>query len=389
MTAENEQKQNIYQGCRLSLDYLIANEKMNRQNSKGQDSNNIYISHFCHQEWLGPLRELADRNDSIRKLLNHKTLKKEITELYGVLSSFEKSLQRSSGIWNNVNDDVGEYREESKDDNRKEMEAILKSEEDIIMMKEEEGMIQAQNLNSSRSKNSLFPILQYLDSTHQLRFYDICCGRGIASFFLSFMFPHTQIILIDSNQNIKLDHFKIPQCQHLEYYYYDIYSEEFYQFLLKHSNDSSSNLSNLTNSTRTRRLSLIFGLHLCGTLSLRLCTLYNTISSLSLLVVSPCCMPRNKKSNTTHRLHLHTWNQRKSDSQQTSGDDHIVTTGTSKEFSSYDYWCLSVYYQLDSKLLRRDMHDDEYVISEKSKYIVGSRLPPPPPPPDPPRLESY
>jgi hypothetical protein len=83
-------------------------------------------------------------------------------------------------------------------------------------------------------------------------------------------------------------------------------------------------------------------------------------------------MPKNKKSNSSHRLHLGKWGTMRGEGRgRKSSNESSVEE---EEFSGYDYWCLNVYHQLDRAQIRRDMKDDDCVLSERSKYIIGSRI---------------
>jgi hypothetical protein len=308
----------MFRGCSISLDFILANERNMRPDD---EKYNNYISQFCRNPWITSLREMANENEAVRKLLNHKTLKKEITELYGVLTLFERSLSQSCPLQDTEND---------------------------------------------RTTHEPFPCLHDVDRNHRLVFYDICSGRGISSFFLSFLFPNSRIRMIDSDSKMKLNHFEIPQCQHVKHFNFDIYNDDFYHFL---STDSSINSSFPLDELP--QVSFAFGLHLCGTLSLRLCTLFNAIPTLPIIVISPCCMPKNKKANASHRIHLSKWSQRR------GHEDRKDPIRDGEEFTSYDYWCLTVYHQLDAtqRQIRRDMKFDECVLSERSRFIIGIREP--------------
>jgi hypothetical protein len=279
---------------------------------------------------------MANENESIRKLLNHKTLKKEITELYGVLSLFERSLSHCYPKQATENDEI------------------------------------SRTTPTTEQNDEPFPCLFALDQSHRLTFFDICSGRGISSFFLSFLFPNSKILLIDSDSTMKLNHFEIPQCQHVQHFNYNIYSDEFHHFL---STQSFINSSSSLSQDRLPQISLAFGLHLCGTLSLRLCTLFNDIPTLPILVISPCCMPKDNKANASHRVHLSKWSQKKGGGRSQEHQTDPMKCGD--EFTSYDYWCLTVYHQLDAthQQIRRDMKFDECVLSERSRFIVGIREP--------------
>ena len=72
--------------CKTCLHYLLENAE-----STPEDSRNLYIEHFRREPWIPLVLEYAESNTSVRQLLNHKNLKKEITEMYGALIRMEKS----------------------------------------------------------------------------------------------------------------------------------------------------------------------------------------------------------------------------------------------------------------------------------------------------------
>jgi len=69
---------------KIGLDYVLTNDS----------KNNIYINKFCKENWLSRLLYLTRTNINIRKLMNKRGLKKEITETYGTLCQIEKNLRK-------------------------------------------------------------------------------------------------------------------------------------------------------------------------------------------------------------------------------------------------------------------------------------------------------
>ena len=265
----------------IALDYVIRNERLDESGIY-----NDYISAFTRMPWLSDLCELTRRDYSIKQLMNHKSLKKEITETFGALCLVEKALRRRE----------------------------TKSFENTPILE--------------------FSAIQRMASN--IVFYDICCGKGISSFLISCMFTHPKIIMVDSNSKIKMDHLNSPTMSNTTFKHLDIFSNEFVAFLEK---ESSTNAA-------SGKINIIIGLHLCGHLSTRVANVFNDLPSLSILVLSPCCMPRKGKGgrNLMKRLRENRWD-------------------------SYSYWCLSVYTALNPFKCIRDMVCDSSIESEKSTII--------------------
>ena len=77
--------------ARITLDFIV-------ENNSAQSVRHPYIDHFCNQLWISTLFTLAMENSGVRQLLNHRSLKKEITELYGALVLMEKYARRHFNI---------------------------------------------------------------------------------------------------------------------------------------------------------------------------------------------------------------------------------------------------------------------------------------------------
>ena len=111
-------------------------------------------------------------------------------------------------------------------------------------------------------------------------------------------------------------------------------------------------------------------MHVCGLLSIRIIELFNKISRLPILVLSPCCMPRGKNGKKlSSKVRANKWNH-------------------------YRYWCLYVYTAiatsicippatataLDSESLSallfspsviKDIVYDDEIVSEKNAVILA------------------
>jgi len=170
----------------ISLDFIVKNERL------AEGYYNDYIRSFCRDgNLLEKLSCTVESDPVILKLMNKQSLKKELTECYSAICLVERSLRRIQKCPINEN-----------------------TEEPLITF-------------TSIRKNA-----------KNLAIYDICSGKGILSFLLTLLFPEISIIkMIDSNKKIKLDHLDSKCCNNITYEHYDIFNEEFSDFLLKESEE--------------------------------------------------------------------------------------------------------------------------------------------------------
>jgi len=175
---------------KISLDFVIENNISNK-------NSNPYIAHLCAQSNLiSTFYSHANTNYNVRQLLNHRHLKKEITELYGALVFMEKALKKKT--LSSSSSSSSESSESS--------ESLSESSLDDLL-----------SFNNLRSLGT------------RLIIYDLCSGKGLASFFLSFMFPLATIRMIDFEKKIKLGHLTV--LSNVNYQYLDIYSDQFLQVI--------------------------------------------------------------------------------------------------------------------------------------------------------------
>lgn len=227
------------------LDYLIQNINRNVEEfGRDSDQVNLYIYNFSQLSFLPDLVQQSKSNVSIRKLMNHKNLKKEITESYGVYRLIDHALSR--------------------------------------LPNHNSSFFQLRNCHSEIECNDLIPLSQNLSV--KLVFFDICCGKGITSFLLAQLFPNCIIHMIDFNSRIKFDH--MNELKNVHYHHLDIHSNLCEQFLKLKCDEYR--LDGFT--------IIAFGNHLCGNLSTRIIDLFQKIEYIDVLIFSPCCLP-TKKSN--------------------------------------------------------------------------------------------
>ena len=116
------------------------------------------------------------------------------------------------------------------------------------------------------------PLLSFeaiTESQDQLSFYDICSGKGVASFFLCLMFPLCEVTLVDFDKKINFEYLECPRLKNsMRKVHMDIYLPSFETFMRA---ESSMALQN-------NRIPIMYGSHLCGTLSSRYRVIYCTFS---------------------------------------------------------------------------------------------------------------
>lgn len=224
---------------KISLDYLLENA------SNRPESLNPYIKAFidlsCAHDPLSVLRKLISCDDRVRKVFNHKSLKKEITESMAMAFALNKVAGKKLGIRGDMTD-----------------------------------------LN-----------LELLQQ-HQFTFYDVCSGRGITSIIFRLFFPESRIVMIDFNQSINVEFLQASELASIEFRHMDIYQPDFSNFLVASTERDISD----------GRVPCIFGMHLCGQLSNRVIELFNDIYTIPILVVIPCCMPRRKKGSKVDKMRI-------------------------------------------------------------------------------------
>lgn len=248
-------------------------------------------------------RGLAHEHIGVKKLMNHSRLKKEITEAFSSLKQVDRLLSKRS---------------------------------DYVPVP----------VNS----HFIFPALLFF--APRLVLFDICAGKGILSFLLAFMLPAVRVVMMDCNKKIQLDHLNIDQCKAVvQFEVIDIYSSLFPSLIRSRSLHFAQ--------AEGRDVSVMLGIHLCGTLSTRIVEVFNQSTAwersaagyqlVTALAVSPCCMPRRstaKAGAARERLRANHWDP-------------------------YEVWCLSVYALVDAEAATRNIVRDEHVLSEKSTFIIA------------------
>ena len=79
--------------------------------------------------------------------------------------------------------------------------------------------------------------------------------------------------------------------------------------------------------------------------------LFNTIPTIPIMIVSPCCSPRVKK--------------------KASANIKMKATLKNNSWDNYSFWCLNVFTAIDRLNVCKDIIDDKDVESDKSKIIIA------------------
>jgi hypothetical protein len=346
----------------ITLDFILKNCE-----TASRGTYNRYVSAFCRDErMIQRLLEMVECNIAVRKLLNHKCLKKEITELYGALTLIERALAKKFSL----ND----------------MEAASNTPISYCQPCFGDGFHESNPAQESWVNSDPYHIGDFPNirkHMHRLVFYDICSGKGIQSFLLLQLFPEiAKIVMVDADTHMQVDHIYDKGCNaKISYRSFDIHKSEFAEFLEKdvadcvrggRANDpneslngsisdqgGSNNSSSVTGSGNGTGIpqpliSIVMGLHLCGTLSTRIATLFNRIEGLPIMVISPCCLPDLGAKKR--------------------GLDNIAKTREMirrNKWSPYAFWTLTVFTTIDPCLSIRDVTYDDLVESEKSAFVLG------------------
>ena len=142
--------------AKTSLDYLIENEALYQSSEEYIHKRNPYITAFILSGLAERIVELTKDSESVRKLMNHRKLRKELTESYGAIVLLEKCVHRLHNRQQQL----------------------------------QQHPIQQQHQEDDVPSQLSFPALQRAVSLRtSLIFLDICSGKGITSFLLALLFP--------------------------------------------------------------------------------------------------------------------------------------------------------------------------------------------------------
>jgi hypothetical protein len=278
---------------KIALDFVLENCRAARCDG---GTYNPYIMAFSDMPWIPEVYEAVRDSYAVKQIMNHRNLKKEITESFSAIAMADKALRRASlpdtPFAEEVNSDV-----------------------DIDL-----------SFSALRRRQS------------DLLFLDVCSGKGILSFLLTFLFPTAKVVMIDFNAKIKRDHLSHPRFHQVSFVHVDLYTPAASEYIERLLDEESMQ----------GRTVISFGLHLCGTLSTRLVELFNNQPRMDVLVLSPCCMPIKRK-----------------------GGDKLNELIRRTQWCGYSYWCLFVFNAVHAGRSVRNICVDPHVESDKHSFIIA------------------
>eukprot|EP01103_Thecamoeba_quadrilineata_P013732 TRINITY_DN3900_c0_g1_i1.p1 TRINITY_DN3900_c0_g1~~TRINITY_DN3900_c0_g1_i1.p1 ORF type:complete len:246 (+),score=46.28 TRINITY_DN3900_c0_g1_i1:3-740(+) len=180
--------------------------------------------------------------------------------------------------------------------------------------------------------SKLEPLLKKYPDPSQVVLFDVCSGKGFLSCLLSFLYPSTQIYMIDKDTKINLTHLK--SLPNVTMKTFDILKN----FKL---------FQEWVNVTVENKTGILLGSHLCGELSENVIKLYNDGLNVKHLILVPCCISKTRKEQTT-------------------------TVAKRLNVDNYKYWCLYLYHLITIQS-RRDLCEDEYILSPKNTFLLASK----------------
>jgi tRNA pseudouridine(38-40) synthase len=135
-----------------------------------------------------------------------------------------------------------------------------------------------------------------------LTILDVCSGKGVAAALLSRLLPASQVVMLDSNDDMDLTH--VAARANLRFVELDLFSPEAAALLHELADgdaDGGSSPSALASapaladasapaSASAFRATIAMGMHLCGALSPRLLALAAHLDAIDAVAICPCCL---------------------------------------------------------------------------------------------------
>eukprot|EP00927_Polykrikos_kofoidii_P032252 TRINITY_DN27536_c0_g1_i1.p1 TRINITY_DN27536_c0_g1~~TRINITY_DN27536_c0_g1_i1.p1 ORF type:complete len:502 (+),score=68.40 TRINITY_DN27536_c0_g1_i1:214-1506(+) len=303
-----------------SVDFLLRGESVRK---------NPYLEEFASSPWLPTLLAAPE----CRNLFNIKgrSLRKELTEAYGVLRACMRGLRKLREHTTRVIG--GNIRAGVDDAVVAEDKAFVEGGNDRIGVDfDESGVVSAAHAAVSVAVHAVV--------------VDLCCGKGFSSLLLALSLPQARILAVDKNRSMDLTHFRL--APNLDFEELDIIAPGAAEARLKAAAIEADTLGVPL---------LIVGMHLCGALSARAAALFTSLPSPPVngmcLVLVPCCLDgrRPKVKSLARRLRI----------------------------DPYRYWCTSLLFEVHGadgprSHTRRELLVDDNVLSAKNTFIVASRM---------------
>eukprot|EP01127_Copromyxa_protea_P006816 TRINITY_DN1678_c0_g1_i1.p1 TRINITY_DN1678_c0_g1~~TRINITY_DN1678_c0_g1_i1.p1 ORF type:complete len:224 (-),score=19.29 TRINITY_DN1678_c0_g1_i1:55-726(-) len=166
-------------------------------------------------------------------------------------------------------------------------------------------------------------------SPERLVFFDMCSGKGYLSCLLSFVYPEATIIQIDNNRKMNMSH--LEKLPNVEFHILNIFDRKMPAWLSEKSQG---------------KIGVLLGIHLCGRLSEQMISFFNNISSMKIMILSPCCL---NKANTA-----------------------LMDISKRQNIDSYTLWTLELFFRI-TRSSAINLSTDKEVISEKNNFLTARK----------------
>lgn len=113
---------------------------------------------------------------------------------------------------------------------------------------------------------------------------DLCCSKSFLATLVAVLYPEFRVTAIDRVDERFLPHFGAAGISNITYLRRDVEAAGF-----------ADECSRLSEDGRT----IVLGMHLCGTLSLRALDLFRSLPNVHALVLAPCCLPNARAAEDT------------------------------------------------------------------------------------------
>ena len=177
------------------------------------------------------------------------------------------------------------------------------------------------------------------DDGGDLILFDLCSGRGFVSIVLASEFPNARVFMIDNDTTMNVEHVE-SFGERLTFHALDAFHDETETFIRE-----------IARAGPTKTV-VIVGVHLCGTLAHRAIELYERIHEVSSLVVSPCCLPRRRRTDAFGYF--------------------CIDVARSVHASPYTVWCTQLFLRIP-RSHRRNMIIDHDMLCAQNTVIVATK----------------
>eukprot|EP01111_Echinosteliopsis_oligospora_P012382 TRINITY_DN4222_c0_g1_i1.p1 TRINITY_DN4222_c0_g1~~TRINITY_DN4222_c0_g1_i1.p1 ORF type:complete len:222 (+),score=48.56 TRINITY_DN4222_c0_g1_i1:35-700(+) len=199
---------------------------------------NEYIQQWLNSDFLAEIRQ----DPLFHSFLNHKTLKKEMTESYAIYVRIKQIIDRLSNLTKSNNTDQTSSTTPSSTTSTTST-STTTSEFSLVS-----STSSASSSSSSTTSSSSSSSPSTSDSQPKFVLFDICSGKGYTACLLSKLFPEMQIYMVDKDKKMNVKH--VDSLPNVEMKYFDMCRE-------------GKQLKTWIRSETEGKIGLIFGSHLC------------------------------------------------------------------------------------------------------------------------------